>query len=68
MWTHYAFVIAYNDFFLGYVALFGLSVFTLLSGVLTTDAAWFYEAAHDDVSTLIYGGFLGFATVALGFM
>ena len=29
MRTHYAFVIAYNDFFLGYVALFGFSVFTL---------------------------------------
>ena len=44
MWTHYAFVIASNDFFLGYVALFGFSVFTLLSGVLTTDAARFYTA------------------------
>lgn len=26
MWTHYAFVIAFNDFFLGYVALFGFSL------------------------------------------
>ena len=68
MWTHYAFVVAYNDFFLGYVALFGLSIFTLASGVLTTDAARVYEAAHGEVSTAIYGGFLAIAAVALGFM
>ena len=37
MWTHYAFVVAYSDFFLGYVALFAISVFTLISGVVTTD-------------------------------
>lgn len=68
MWTHYAFVISYNDFFLGYVALFGLSVFTLVSGVVTTDAIRIYEAAHDEVSTAIYGGFLAIAAVALAFM
>ena len=68
MWTHYAFVIAYNDFFLGYVALFGLSVFTLLSGVVTTDATRIYESAHDEVSTAVYGGFLAVVAVALGFM
>ena len=68
MWTHYAFVVAYNDFFLGYVALFALSVFTLLSGLVTTDGQRIYEAVHDDISPRIYGGFLAVAAIGLGSM
>jgi len=64
-WTHYAFVIAYNDFFLGYIALFALSVFTLLSGVVTTDATQISEALRGDLSTTLYGGFLAVAAVGL---
>ena len=68
MWTHYAFVIAYNDFFLGYVALFGFSIFTLVSGLLRTDPVLYFERLHDVVSTWIYAGFLGVAAAGLGFM
>ena len=68
MWTHYAFVVAYNDFFLGYVALFALSVFTFLSGLVRTDERQIYEALHDDVSVRIYGAFLAVAAVGLGAM
>lgn len=68
MWTHYAFVVAYNDFFLGYVALFALSVFTLLSGVLTTDPSRSYDALHDEISARLYVAFLGLAAAGLAFM
>lgn len=68
MWTHYAFVVAYNDFFLGYVSLFALSVFTLLSGLVTTDGRRIYEEVHDDISARIYGGFLAVAAIGLGVM
>ena len=68
MWTHYAFVVAYNDFFLGYVALFALSVFTLVSGVVTTDASRIADAFDDKISTRLYVGFLGIAAVGLAFM
>ena len=68
MWTHYAFVVAYNDFFLGYVALFALSVFTLVSGVVTTDASRISDAFDDEISTRLYVGFLGLAAVGLAFM
>jgi len=68
MWTHYAFVIAYNDFFLGYVALFGLSVFTLLSGVATTDPNQIHGTLRGDLSTTLYGGFLAVAAAGLTFM
>ena len=68
MWTHYAFVVAYNEFFLGYVALFALSVFTLLSGLVTTNSQRTYDAVHAEVSTAIYGGYLAIAAVGLGFI
>ena len=68
MWTHYAFVVAYNDFFLGYVALFALSVFTLLSGVLTTDPNRMYHALRGNISIPVYAGFLGVAAVGLALM
>jgi hypothetical protein len=68
MWTHYAFVVAYNDFFLGYVVLFSLSVFTLLSGVITTDASRISDGFHDDLPTRLYVGFLGVAAVGLASM
>lgn len=58
MWTHYAFAVGYNDFFLGYVALLGLSVFTLFGGVVTTDAGRVFRMLHGDVSTAIYASVL----------
>lgn len=64
IWTHYAFV-GYNDFFLGYIALLGLSLFTLLSGVMTTDAERVFELLHEAVSTAIYGGVLAATGIGL---
>ena len=68
MWTHYAFVIAHNDFFLGYVALFGFSLFTLISGLVRTDPETFFERLHDTVTTRVYAGFLGVAAAGLASM
>ena len=68
MWTHYAFVIAYNDFFLGYVVLFGCSLFTLISGLVRTNPGTFFERLHDTVSTRTYAGFLGVAAAGLASM
>lgn len=65
MWAHYAFVVGYNDFFLGYIALLGLSVFTLLSGVIRTDARRVFETLHGNTSTAIYGGVLVITGIGL---
>lgn len=65
MWTHYAFAITYNEFFLGYIALFSLSIFTLVSGTATTDPTRIYESVHDKRSILLSGGFLAVAAVGL---
>ena len=68
MWTHYAFVVAYNEFFLGYIALFSLSVFTLLAGTVRTDATAVAVAVSDGLSERTYAGFLAFAAVGLAGM
>lgn len=68
MWTHYAFVVAYNEFFLGYVALFALSMFTLISGSARTDATAIGDAARGALPERVYAGFLAVAAVGLAVM
>ncbi|MFC6905850.1 hypothetical protein [Halalkalicoccus tibetensis] len=65
MWTHYDLVITYNEFFLGYIALFSLSVFTLMSGTATTDPTRRHETVHGERAILFSGGFLTVAAVGL---
>lgn len=68
MWIHYALVVAYNDFFLGYVALVGLSVFTLVGGVISTDADELSRSIPGKPSERLYGGFLTLAAIGLASM
>lgn len=65
MWASYAFTIAYNYFFLGYVVLFSLSLFTLVGGVLSLESNLFYSTLHGRLSHRLYGTFLGLAAVGL---
>lgn len=46
----------------------GLSVFTLVSGVISTRATEFQRAVDDRLSERIYGGFLAIAAVGLAVM
>lgn len=64
-WASYALTVAYNDFFLGYVVLFSLSLFTLVGGILSIDSALLYTVLHEQVSHRLYSGFLGFAAMGL---
>lgn len=64
MWASVAGQLAFNRFFLGYVVLFGLSLFTLVGGVATTDATAIRRGLDGRLSTTRYGGFL--ALIALG--
>lgn len=38
IWASVGLQVAFNEFFLVYVALFGLSLFTLVGGLVTSDA------------------------------
>jgi hypothetical protein len=58
MWASIAVQVPYNELFLVYIALFGLSLFTFVSGTLTTDADRIYQQVDGRINTTMYGGAL----------
>ncbi len=64
MWATFAFAVAWNVFFLGYVALFGLSLFTLVGGIVGLDEEQIYDEVYGRISPVIYSVFLW--VIALG--
>ena len=64
IWATVAFSVAWNPFFLGYVVLFGLSLFTLVGGLAAIDEAEVHDAVHGRISPVVYSGFLW--VIALG--
>lgn len=64
LWASVTVQTAFNQFFLGYVALLGLSVFTLVGGVLDTDAGVIEDRLRGHLSRALYAGWL--ALVAFG--
>ncbi|MUV58502.1 hypothetical protein GJ632_16420, partial [Halogeometricum sp. CBA1124] len=63
-WLSVAVQVSFNDLFLAYVALFSLSLFTLVGGLVTTDAAAVREALEGRIRTSLYAGAL--VVVGLG--
>lgn len=58
MWASIAVQITFNELFLVYVALFGLSLFTLVGGFVTTDAGAIRGAVEGQIRPSVYSGFL----------
>lgn len=58
MWASIAVQIAFNELFLVYVALFGLSLFTLVGGFVTTDPDAIRRAVEGRIRPSVYSGFL----------
>jgi hypothetical protein len=65
MWASVGLQAPYNEFFLGYVALFSLSLFTLVGGLVTTDAGAIRRVLEGRVSAALYGGALLVIAVGL---
>lgn len=65
MWATIALQVTFNQFFLGYVVLFGLSVYTLIGGVRDTDPAAVEQTVAEDLSERVYGVFLWVIAVGL---
>jgi hypothetical protein len=65
MWVSIGLQVPFNGFFLGYVALFGLSLFTFVGGVVGTDADAVTEAVGDVISERRYGAVLGLIAAGL---
>jgi hypothetical protein len=57
-WASIAVQITFNELFLVYVALFGLSLFTLVGGFVTTDADAVRTAVEERIRPPVYSGFL----------
>jgi hypothetical protein len=58
MWANIGLATAFNELFLVYVALFGLSTFTLVGGLLATDPDTVADALGEHVSRPLYAGVL----------
>lgn len=65
MWASIVGQVAFNQFFLGYVALFSLSLFTLVGGVVNTSARTLYRGLGENLPRSLYSGFLAFVAVGL---
>jgi len=58
MWASISVQVPFNSLFLLYVALFGLSLFTFVGGMVTTDAAAIRDALEGRLNTSLYSGAL----------
>lgn len=65
MWANVGLTTAFNELFLVYVALFGLSAFTLVGGLVSSDPAAVAEALGERVSRGRYAVVLGVIAVGL---
>ncbi|KAB1193436.1 hypothetical protein GJR96_08255 [Haloferax sp. MBLA0076] len=68
MWASIGLQVAFNEFFLGYAALFSLSLFTFVGGVVTTDAEEVHDQLSGRVSGRVYGAFLVVIALGLAFL
>jgi hypothetical protein len=65
MWASIGLQVPFNRFFLGYVLLFGLSLFTFVAGVVGTDEDAVRLALESRLSERVYGVFLSVIAVGL---
>lgn len=66
MWLSVGIQVSFNDLFLVYVALFGLSLFTLVGGLVTTDADAVREAIEGRIRPSLYAASLSLIGLGLG--
>jgi hypothetical protein len=66
MWLSVGVQVSFNDLFLVYVALFGLSLFTFVGGVVTTDADAVREALDGRIRPARYAASLALIGLGLG--
>lgn len=57
-WASYALMLSFNEFFLGYVALFGLSLFVFVGALLDLDAVAVSDRIGSRLPDRLYAGYL----------
>lgn len=68
VWASVAGQAAFNQFFLGYVVLFALSLFTLVGGMVRTDTEALYRRLEGRLRRALYGGWLALVAVGLSLL
>ena len=68
MWATIALQVVFNRFFLGYVVLFGLSMFTLVGAMANVDPIEIRDSVAPHIFERLYGGFLWIISVGLAFL
>lgn len=68
MWSTFAFSVAWNEFFLGYIVLFSLSLFTLVGGFARIDETVVNQELHGRISPVMYSGFLWIIAIGLALL
>lgn len=68
MWASMGLQVPFNRFFLGYAALFSLSLFTFVGGTLALDANAVRGAVEERISERRYGAFLLVVAAGLGLL
>lgn len=66
MWASIAIQIPFNELFLVYIALFGLSLFTLVGGMVSTDAERIRQTLEGHINVPLYSGALTVIGLGLG--
>lgn len=66
MWASIAIQIPFNELFLVYIALFGLSLFTLIGGMVSTDAERISQTLEGHLNVSLYSGALTVIGIGLG--
>lgn len=65
IWASIGVQVTFNDLFLVYVVLFTLSLFTLIGGLVTTDAEAIRRAVEDRINHSVYGALLAVIGLSL---
>lgn len=68
MWASIAIQVPFNELFLVYIALFGLSLFTLVGGIVTTDADSIRQTLDGHINPSLYSGVLTIIGLGLGLL
>lgn len=66
MWASIAIQIPFNELFLVYIALFALSLFTFVGGLLSTDAERIRQSLDGHINVALYSGALAVIGLGLG--
>lgn len=66
MWASIAIQVPFNELFLVHIALFGLSLFTLVGGVVSTDDEGIRQPLEGHINVVLYSGALTVIGLGLG--